>query len=128
MYQSNSCIKHLFFSFSSDFFTLSTRFLCRLTRLSLEFFVVFHFVFHFVSDYLLFVLSWMQWMLVTVSKTIISLWKTFSKISLWDMPCIRLSLLYEKHLLACCSPSSAIIISSEAHGMSFFHTRNFKLE
>ena len=102
MYQPNSCIKHFFFYFPSNFFTLSTWFLSCLTRLSLEFPVAFHSVFHLVSDYLFFILSWMQWMLVTVNKSMFSLWKTFSKISIWDMSCIRLSLLYEKHLLACC--------------------------
>ena len=42
MYQSNSCIEHMFFSIR----LLSTRFLSLLACLSLEFYVAFHFGFH----------------------------------------------------------------------------------
>ena len=123
MYQSNSCIKHLFFYFPSDFFTLSTWFLCCLTRLSLEFPVAFHLVFHFVSDYLFFVLSWMYWILVTVNKAMFSLWKTFSKISVWNMPCIRLNLLYEKHLLTCCPLLLPLLFPLSTWHVMFSHAK-----
>ena len=98
MYQSNSCIEHMFFSIR----LLSTRFLSLLTCLSLEFYGAFHFGFHPVwisSNF--FVLFRMQWMLVTVNKARFSLRKTletFSKISAMGCAVFKiLSVHHEKH-------------------------------
>ena len=89
MYHSNSCIKHLFFSFPSDVFTLSPWFICLLSCSSLKLSVASHFVFHLVSDFLFFVLFWMQWIQVTVNKAIFLLRKTFSKIPVSGTLCIQ---------------------------------------
>ena len=119
----NSFIKlFLFFSFRP--FYLSTQFICILTCSSLEFSAAFYFVFHSVSEFLFFVLFWMQWKLVTANKAKFPLQKTFSKTLAWSMLCIRLSLHHEKHMLPC--PPTSAIVSSKAHGMSCFHTWNFK--
>ena len=78
MYQSISSIKHLFFSFSSDFFLYQLDF-CLLIYSSLELSVAFH----LASEFLFFVLFQMLWMLVTVNKAKFLLRKillTFSKI------------------------------------------------
>ena len=102
------CINKILVSNTFSFISLQTSLLYQLDLFVvwpvwvLSFLLLSIFMFHLVSDYLFFILSSMQWMLVTVNKTMFSLWKTFSKISIWDMSCIRLSLLYEKHLLACC--------------------------
>ena len=132
-YRSNSCIDHLFLLFFQTFFHLSNSVLCLLTCMSFEFSVVLHIGFYLVSEFLFFALFQRLWMLVTVNKAKFSPQETstFSKTSAWVVPCIRLSLHHEKylkhshsHLEFASSFTSAIIIFSEAHGMSCFHTQN----
>ena len=133
MCQSISCTEHL--SFSVRVLYSATRFLSLLTCFSLEFSVAFH----LVSEFLFFVLFWMLWMLVTVNNALFSLWKTlitFSKIPTlgWMLVILcKMEFASRKILITftcslICSLTSAIIIFSEAHGMSCFHTRNFKLQ
>ena len=133
MCQSISCTEHL--SFSIRVLYSATRFLSLLTCFSLEFSVAFH----LVSEFLFFVLFWMLWMLVTVNNALVSLWKTlitFSKIPTlgWMLVILcKMKFASRKILITftcslICPLTSAIIIFSEAHGMSCFHTRNFKLQ
>ena len=128
MYQSNSFIEHVFFFIR----LLSTRFLSLLTCLSLEFYGAFHFGFHPVwisSNF--FVLFRMQWMLVTVNKARFSLRKTlvtFSEISAMRCAVYKIEFAPWKTYSLVCRRTSAIIISSEAHGMSCLNRRNSRLE
>ena len=133
MCQSISCTEHL--SFSIRVLYSATRFLSLLTCFSLEFSVAFH----LVSEFLFFVLFWVLWMLVTLNNALFSLWKTlitFSKIpTLGWMLVILCKMKFASRKIfitfTCsliCPLTSAIIIFSEAHGMSCFHTRNFKLQ
>ena len=126
-----------FSSFLSNFFSCIKFSSLSLTCMSFEFSVVHHIGFYLVSEFLFFVLFQRLWMLVTVNKAKFSPQETstFSKTSAWVVPCIRLSLHHEKylkhshsHLEFASSLTSAIIIFSEAHGMSCFHTQNFKLK
>ena len=133
MCQSISCTEHL--SFSVRVLYSATRFLSLLTCFSLEFSVAFH----LVSEFLFFVLFWVLWMLVTLNNALFSLWKTlitFSKIPTlgWMLVILcKMKFASRKILITftcslICPLTSAIIIFSEAHGMSCFHTRNFKLQ
>ena len=64
-------------------------------------------------------------MLINANKTKFLLQTFFSKITAWGYAMKNMSLHHEKHMQLEYLPTSANIVSSEAHAMSCFHTRNF---
>ena len=128
MYLSNSCIKHFFFSFPSDLFIYQLYFFVFWPVWTFNFLLLSILFWNFCFFFIFFR---MLWMLVTVNKAKFSPRKKLVTIvKSQHVPCIRLSLHHVKTFR--CSfvypLTFAIIIFSEAHGMSCFHTRNFKLQ
>ena len=133
MYHTNSCIEHLFFSFRLLF--LSTRFLCILACLSLEFTVAFHlgFGFHLVSGFLVFLLFQMLRMLVTMNKCSLRKTINLSKILVMSCAVYKTEFTLWKAFITftwpfVCPLDSVIIIFSKAHGISCFYTQKFRLD
>ena len=133
MYQSNSCIEQLLFSFHSYFFIYQLNFCvfqpvwdCLLLSILGP---------RLFRDFSFFILFRMLWMIITMSKAKFSLLKTlitFSKClatgwAIYKIKCTSWKAFLTLTYFLVCLLASAIIIFSEAHGMSCFHTQNFKL-
>ena len=126
MYQSNSCIKHFFFSFPSDFFIYQLDF----------------FVFDLLEPWILryfafwvpicfgsfcFLYFRIQWMLLTMNKVKFSLLENWNAAMGYAVYKIEFTS-WKTSCLVVYSPTSANIISPEAHVMPCLHAQNFKFK